>query len=40
MFVLTFANLAEDLDSNILEADDDDEKAKLFQDKVQLWKTT
>ena len=40
MFVLTFANLVEDLDSNILEADDDDEKAKLFQDKVQLWKTT
>ena len=40
MFVLTFANLAEDLDSNILEADDDDEKARLFQDKVQLWKDT
>ena len=39
MFVLTFANLAEDLDSDILEADDDDEKARLFQAKVALWKS-
>ena len=40
MFVLTFANLAEDLDSRILEADEEDEKASLFQEKVQLWKET
>ncbi|CAI8036368.1 Translocase of chloroplast 159, chloroplastic [Geodia barretti] len=38
MFVLTFANLAEDLDSKILEADEDEEKARLFQNKVELWK--
>ena len=40
MFVLTFANVAEDLDSAILEEDDEKEKAKLFQDKVKLWKKT
>ena len=40
MFVLTFANLAEDLDSKILEEDDENKKAKLFQDKVELWKKT
>lgn len=37
LFVLTFANLAEDSDSQILDADDE-EKTKLFQDKIQLWK--
>ena len=40
MFVLTFANLAEDLDSRILEADDDDEKVRLFREKLHLWRET
>lgn len=40
MFVLTFSNLAEDLDSEILEADEDDEKARLFTLKIELWKET
>ena len=40
MFVLTFANLAEDLDSRILEADDDEERIRLFQEKLRLWKET
>ena len=38
MFVLTFANLAEDLDAKILDADTEEEKVELFQDKVKLWK--
>ena len=38
MFVLTFANLAEDLDSQILEEDDDEKKVQLFKDKIQRWK--
>ena len=37
LFVLTFANIAEDLDSEILDADDKD-KPFLFQKKIELWK--
>ena len=37
MFVLTFANLAEDLDSEILEAEDK-MKPEKFQAKIQKWK--
>ena len=39
MFVLTFANMAEDIDSEILEAEDG-QKPELFQAKIQLWKDT
>jgi GTPase SAR1 family protein len=38
MFVLTFANLAEDLDSKFLEADTEEEKVELFEAKVKRWK--
>ena len=37
VFVLTFANTAEDLDSHLLEADDG-QKPDMFKTKVQLWK--
>ena len=38
MFVLTFANLAEDLDPQIFEEEDDEKKVQLFKDKIQRWK--
>ena len=38
MFVLTFANLAEDLDPKIFEEEDDEKKVQLFKDKIQRWK--
>ena len=39
LFVLTFANLAEDVDSEILEAEDA-QKPELFQARIKLWKET
>ena len=40
MFVLTFANLAEDSDSAFLQEENKEKKAELFQTKIQQWKET
>ena len=40
MFALTFANLADEMDTAILEADDEETKVRLFTERIKLWKKT